>query len=101
MSYGLHSPRKLRMSTDLETRSPLLVQLGIYDMPNYQRLALAQQIIASVIAEETPTPPAPLTDAQLQELRRRVAHAEAHPEELIPSEVVIQEVRARLAAMKS
>jgi putative addiction module component (TIGR02574 family) len=86
------------MSLILRQMSPLLQQLGIYEMPAHERLALAQEIIASVIAEDAPVP---LTEAQLQEIERRVADHEAHPEDAIPGEIVHREIRARLAARRS
>ncbi len=86
------------MSTVIDTMSPLLHQLGIYDMPAHQRLALAQEIIASVIAEETPPP---LTAAQLQEIERRVAEDDANPDDCIPAEIVMRDIRARLSAKRT
>lgn len=81
-------------STSTDQTSPLLYQLGIFEMPAHQRLALAQEIIASVIAEEAP--PAPLTEAQLQELQRRIEQDDANPDEVTPAEVVHERILARL-----
>jgi putative addiction module component (TIGR02574 family) len=39
----------------------------------------------------------PLTAAQIAELDRRMAEAEAHPEDLIPMEEVMERLRSKLA----
>lgn len=77
-------------------------------MPVNQRLAMAQEIIASVMEENaqlgsssSQVAAAPLTELQRQEIRSRLERLEAHPEDVIPGEVVMQEARARNAALRS
>ncbi len=60
---------------------PTLEQLGIDQLTADQRIVLAHEILDSVIAErEFP----PLTEAQQAEIRRRIAHLEANPDDVVP-----------------
>jgi putative addiction module component (TIGR02574 family) len=63
--------------------------LNYRDLPIEERLQLVEDIWDS-IAEEANTRPQslPLTDAQRAELGRRVADADAHPEDSVPWETV-------------
>ena len=62
-----------------------LRRLGIDAMTIGQRIALAQEILDSVAAEQ---PRAPLSDAKRQELERRLADLGANPGEGVPWEEV-------------
>jgi putative addiction module component (TIGR02574 family) len=71
---------------------PTLQELGIDRMSIEDRIALAQAIWDSIAAE---TERVPLTEAQIAELRRRVADHEANPDDVIPWEQVKAEALAR------
>jgi putative addiction module component (TIGR02574 family) len=58
-----------------------LESLGLDRLSPEEKLALAGQLWDSVLGAEKPG--ATLTDAQREELRRRVAHADAHPEDSV------------------
>jgi putative addiction module component (TIGR02574 family) len=73
--------------------SPTLKSLGIDRLTLDQRLALVQDIWDTIAAE--PHPPL-LSEAQRQELERRIADDEAKPDEVIPWEQVKAEALARL-----
>jgi len=66
--------------------------LGIDRLPREDRLALVQEIWDSIAAERQPL----LTEAQRQELERRIAEDDAAPEDVIPWEQVKAETLARL-----
>lgn len=72
--------------------SPTLQALGIDQMSPAERIALAQEILDSVVAEQ---PSAPLSEAKRQELARRIADHEANPGDVIPWEQIEAEARAR------
>jgi putative addiction module component (TIGR02574 family) len=72
--------------------SPTLEQLGIDRMPIEERIALAQEILDTVIAER---PVRPLSEAKKQELKRRLAEDEANPGDGIPWEQIKAEALAR------
>ncbi|HEX4608112.1 MAG TPA: addiction module protein [Urbifossiella sp.] len=72
---------------------PTLEQLGIDRLTVAERIALAQEILDSVAAEQ---PPAPLSDAKRQELARRLADADADPADGVPWEQVEAAALARL-----
>ena len=72
--------------------SPILEQLGIDRMSADERISLAYEILDSVIADRPP----PLSDAQITELRRRVAMHEANPNDVVPWEEVEAQALARL-----
>jgi putative addiction module component (TIGR02574 family) len=69
-----------------------LQELGIDRLSIEDRLALAQQIWESA-ADDLDRQP--LTGAQREELERRVAAADAQPDEGVPWEVVQAEAQAR------
>jgi putative addiction module component (TIGR02574 family) len=64
-----------------EAMSPTLEALGIHRLSIEQRIALAQEILDSVLADQ---PPGPLSDAKRQELQRRLADHAANPDDVIP-----------------
>jgi putative addiction module component (TIGR02574 family) len=72
--------------------SPALKALGIDRLSAAERIALAQEILDSVVAEQ---PPAPLSEAKRQELERRLAAHEADPSDVVPWEQVEAEARTR------
>jgi putative addiction module component (TIGR02574 family) len=73
--------------------SPTLTALGIDRLSVEERLTLVQEIWDSIVAEGQLLP---LSDAKLQELRRRVAEDDANPDDVIPWEVVKARALARL-----
>jgi putative addiction module component (TIGR02574 family) len=72
--------------------SPTLQELGVDRWTIEERLALAQQLWDSVA---TDLDQQPLTEAQRAELERRIALADANPQEGVAWEVVRAEARAR------
>ena len=72
--------------------SAMISTLGLDGLSNQERLALAQELLEGVQPEERPSR---LTDEQRAELRRRVADADANPDDDIPWEQVKAEARAR------
>jgi putative addiction module component (TIGR02574 family) len=72
--------------------SPTLEELGIDRMPPEQPIALAQEILDSVVAEK---PVGPLSKAKKEELQRRLAEHEANPGDVVPSEQIKAEALAR------
>jgi len=75
--------------------SSVLQSLGIDRMSRDQRIALVQEIWDSILAEPGPSL---LTDAQSQELRRRVAEDDANPNDVVPWEEAKARILARLKA---
>ncbi len=75
---------------------PTLEQLGIERLSVAERIALAQEILDSVAAEQ---PPPPLSEAKRQELARRIADADAdaNPADCVPWEPVMAAALARYA----
>lgn len=73
---------------------PTLEQLGIAQLTVAERLALVQEILDSVAAEQ---PHAPLSDAKRQELQRRLADHLATPDDVVPWEQVKAEALSRWA----
>ena len=71
--------------------SSLITALGIDRLSAGERLQLAEEIWDSLEAE---LPEFPLSDAQKQELDRRIAALEANPDAVVPWE----EVQARALA---
>jgi len=69
-----------------------LEQMGIDRMTTGERIALAQEILDSVAAEQ---PRPPLSAAKRQELDRRRADAEANPADGVPWEQVEAAALAR------
>jgi len=68
--------------------------LGIDRLDIDERLALVEEIWASICADEAKFP---LTDAQRAELDRRVADDDAFPDDVIPWNDVKRSLRARPA----
>lgn len=73
--------------------SSYLQSLGIDRLSTDERIVLVQEIWDSIAAEDASPP---LTDAQKAELRRRVAHNDAHPDDTVPWEVARQRIIDRL-----
>jgi putative addiction module component (TIGR02574 family) len=67
--------------------------LGIDKLDVEDRLALVEEIWASIVADAKSFP---LTPAQREELDRRVAEDDAYPSDVIPWSEVRASVRARL-----
>lgn len=67
---------------------PTMKDLGIDKLDRGEQLALAEEILDSLAA-------APLTDAQREELDRRLAAYRANPDDVIPWEEIEAEDRAR------
>lgn len=72
--------------------SPTLKALGIYQLSTSERIALAQEILDSVFAEQ---PPPALSEAKRQELERRLKEHQANPADVIPWEQIEAEALAR------
>jgi len=70
----------------------ILERLGIDRMTVIERIALAQEILDSVAAEQ---PRGPLSEAKRQELDRRIADETANPEDGAPWEEVEAAALAR------
>ena len=71
---------------------PTLEQLGIDRLTTAERLALVQEILDSVAADQ---PRPPLSEAKRQELDRRLADAIANPADGVPWEQVEAAALAR------
>lgn len=69
----------------------LMDKMGLNQLSVEERLQLVQEIWDSMGQDELP----PLTDAQRQELERRVDHLDAHPGDVVPWEQVKAEALAR------
>ena len=74
--------------------SAILERLGIDRMTVVERIALAQEILDSVAAEQ---PRAPLSEAKRGELDRRMADETANPGDGVPWEEVQAAALARFA----
>ena len=61
--------------------TPTFESLGLHQLPVDQRIALAQEILDSVVAEQSP---GPLSDVKRQELKRRLEAYAANPNDVIP-----------------
>ena len=72
----------------------MLEQLGIDRMTVAERIALAQEILDSVAADQ---PRAPLSEAKQRELVRRIADHEANPDDCVSWERVEAAALARFA----
>ncbi len=72
----------------------LLADLGIDRMTITERIALAQAILDSVVADQ---PRTPLTERKREELDRRIADQAAHPDDGVPWEDVEAAALARFA----
>jgi len=73
--------------------SPTLQSLGIDRLTREQRIALVQEIWATIAAEPAESL---LTDAQRRELQRRVAEDEANPDDVVPWDQVKAQTLSRL-----
>ena len=73
--------------------SPTVQSLGIDRLTREERIALVQEIWATIAAE--PYPPL-LTEAQRRELDRRVAEDDANPDDVVPWEQVKAQALSRL-----
>jgi putative addiction module component (TIGR02574 family) len=71
---------------------PTLEQLGIDRMTISEKIALAQEILDSVAADQ---PRSPLSEGKRKELDRRLADADANPTDGIPWEQVEAAALAR------
>lgn len=74
--------------------SAMMERLGIDRMTVAERIALAQEILDSVAADQ---PPAPLSEVKRRELDLRLADAEANPGDVISWEVVAADALRRFA----
>lgn len=72
--------------------SPTLRQLGIEKLSIEERVALAQEILDTVVAERAP---GALSEAKRRELKRRMSEHAADPEAAIPWEQIESEALAR------
>jgi len=72
--------------------SPTLKQMGIDRLSMEERVALAQEILDTVIADQSP---GPLSAAKRQELQRRLADQTANPSAGIPWEQIEAEALTR------
>jgi putative addiction module component (TIGR02574 family) len=72
--------------------SPALKALGVDRMSAAERLALAQEILDTVIADQ---PLQPLSDVKRRELEERLAAHEADPSDVAAWDQVKQEVLSR------
>jgi putative addiction module component (TIGR02574 family) len=71
---------------------PMMQQYGIDKLSDEEKLGLVEEIWESM---EEPVKGIPLTETQKQELDRRVAHYEAHPESALTWDELKQRVRAK------
>jgi putative addiction module component (TIGR02574 family) len=76
--------------------SPTLEDLGIDRLSAAERIVLAQEILDSVIVEQTP---AGLSEAKRKELERRLAEHEANPNDVVPWEQIEAEALARFQSV--
>lgn len=72
--------------------TPTLEQLGIDRLSIPQRIALAQEILDSVAAEQSPSD---LSEGKREELKRRMADHAANPDDVVPWEQVQADALAR------
>ena len=71
---------------------PTLEDLGIDRLTVEQRVALAQEILDSIVAELVPPS---LSEAKQQELKERLADHNANPSDVVPWEQIKAEAFAR------
>src|SRR3954470_12342308 len=88
--YIIHDTQSLAPGG--KSMTAILRQLGIDQMTVGERIALAQEILDSVAAEQ---PRAPLSEAKRSELQRRLADEAANPADAIPWEEVEAAALAR------
>ena len=72
--------------------SPTLAALGIDRLTLEQRVALAQEILDTVVADR---PLGPLSEAKRQELDRRIDSHAADPSDVVPWTQIEADLRAR------
>jgi putative addiction module component (TIGR02574 family) len=72
--------------------SPTLEELGVNRLSIQQRIALAQEILDSVAAEQAISP---LSEAKRTELQRRLANHAANPDDVVTWEQVEADALAR------
>jgi putative addiction module component (TIGR02574 family) len=72
--------------------SPTIQSLGLDRLSRAERLALVQELWDTIAAEPAPL----LTEAQREELQRRVADDDANPDDVVPWEQVKAQTIARL-----
>jgi putative addiction module component (TIGR02574 family) len=72
--------------------SPTLEELGIDRLSIAERIALTQEILDSVLAEQ---PQLPLSEAKILELRRRLTDKRASRDQLIPWDRIESDAKAR------
>jgi putative addiction module component (TIGR02574 family) len=72
---------------------PTMKELGIDRLSIEDRIALAQEIWDSIAVE--PNRPPLLSEALRRELERRVAEADASPDDVVPWEEVLAKALAR------
>ncbi len=77
--------------------SPSLEELGIDQLSIEQRIALAQEILDSVVADR---PVGTLSEAKRQELQRRLADHAANPDDVVPWEQIEAEALARFQSQR-
>ena len=71
---------------------PTMQQYGLDKLSKEEKIALVEEIWDSI---EDQSNAMPLTQAQREELERRIAHLEAHPESTMTWEEVKKRVRAK------
>lgn len=69
-----------------------LAELGLEKLPAEVRLSLAEQLWDSVVDDVARQP---LTDGERTELERRIAAADADPNDAIPWETIREDARTR------
>jgi putative addiction module component (TIGR02574 family) len=79
--------------------SATLKSLGLDRLTLDERIALAEELWASIAAEAKPG--SFLTDAKREELDRRLADLDANPDDVVPWEQVKAEALARVARVRS
>jgi putative addiction module component (TIGR02574 family) len=96
MGAGLsESWRRGRVNRTLEAKMTVSAKsLGIDRLDIEDRLALVDEIWASIVADATSFP---LSEAQRAELDRRVADDDAYPDDVVPWSDVRAAARARLS----
>ena len=71
-----------------------LKALGLDKLTRDEKREVVAALVAEVEAETAPA--SPLTDAQRTELRRRLADADANPDDVVPWEEALAATRRRL-----
>jgi putative addiction module component (TIGR02574 family) len=92
-SFGISSIVNAGLMDRGSIMSPTVQSLGIDQLTREQRITLVQEIWAMIAAE--PYQPL-LTEAQREELKRRVAEDNANPDDVVPWEQVKAQALSRL-----